>query len=66
MLSKPVAINDILERFTVIVTSSGGGGHLVAAKNLQETLLEQAAGLAVEMVSFRGIHGRPFHLPRGS
>lgn len=37
-----VAINDILERFTVIVTSSGGGGHLVAAKNLQETLLEQA------------------------
>jgi len=56
MLSKPVAINDILERFTVIVTSSGGGGHLVAAKNLQETLLEQAVGLAVEMVSFRGIH----------
>eukprot|EP00435_Cladocopium_sp_Y103_P051519 s1358_g16.t1 len=27
---------------TVVVTSSGGGGHLVAAKNLQETLLEQA------------------------
>lgn len=24
------------------MTSSGGGGHLVAAKNLQETLLEQA------------------------
>jgi len=35
-------INDLFKEMTVIVTSSGGGGHLVAAKNLQETLLEEA------------------------
>ena len=37
-------LNDALQAWFLVVTSSGGGGHLVAAQNLQRKLLEQAEG----------------------
>jgi len=33
--------NEGLQTWLLVVTSSGGGGHLVAARNLQKTLLER-------------------------
>lgn len=58
-------INDLFKEMTVIVTSSGGGGHLVAAKNLQETLLEEAWTSDIWHLISHGywatLYGRPTH-----
>ncbi|CAK9076294.1 Putative lipase C4A8.10 [Durusdinium trenchii] len=45
--------NHAVETWFLVVTSSGGGGHLVAAKNLQQTLIEELDGsymLAMELL----------------
>ncbi|CAE7224890.1 unnamed protein product [Symbiodinium sp. CCMP2592] len=54
--------NEGLQTWLLIVTSSGGGGHLVAARNLQKMLLERVEG-GYETVAAQLREQRPLLTP---